>query len=177
MDFPYKHMTWKVCGNKVATNGSVLWQPQRRVSRAGGLCSSTKHLVEIQHKNMPEYHDLYLLSDVLLLADVFEHFQQTVFSEHKLDCLHFITLPSLAWAMALKHTKAQSQLTTNPDMYLMKENYVRWNSHYIHNGTHQQTILMWQAAITLNLLITSRTWMLIRYTLLPSQQFQISQWQ
>ena len=75
--------------------------------------------------NMQQYHDHYLLTDVLLLADVFEHFRQSVMHSHKLDCLHFITLPSLAWAMALKHTNAKLDLITDPDAYLMLENSMR----------------------------------------------------
>ena len=46
--------------------------------------------------NMEEYHNHYLLSDVLLLCDVFENFRQSVMERHKLDCLHFVTLPSLS---------------------------------------------------------------------------------
>jgi len=57
-------------------------------------------------QTMQNFHDHYLLTDVLLLADVFDHFRQSVIRHHKLDCLHFVTLPSLAWAMALKHTGA-----------------------------------------------------------------------
>ena len=76
-------------------------------------------------QNMQQYHDHYLLSDVLLLTDVFEHFRHTVMLDHKLDCLHFITLPSLAWAMALKYTKAELDLITDPEAYLMIENSLR----------------------------------------------------
>jgi len=39
------------------------------------------------------YHDHYLLSDVLLPADVMENFRNTIMDEHQLDCLHFFTLP------------------------------------------------------------------------------------
>jgi len=52
-------------------------------------------------KTMQNYHDHYLLSDVLLLADVFENFRNSIYDQHRLDPLHFITLPSLAWASAL----------------------------------------------------------------------------
>ena len=76
-------------------------------------------------KTMRAYHDHYLMSDVLLLSDVFQHFRQSVFDKHRLDCLHFYTLPSLAWNMALKHTEAELDLITDPDMYLMVENNMR----------------------------------------------------
>ena len=72
-----------------------------------------------------DYHDHYLLSDVLLLADVFENFRDTILDEHKLDCLHFFTLPFLAWTSALKHTGAKLDLITDPDAYLMIENNMR----------------------------------------------------
>ena len=74
---------------------------------------------------MREYHDHCLLTDVLLLADVVLHFREAVYSEHGLDCLHFITLPSLAWQMTLKHTKVELELLTDPEAYLMFENNLR----------------------------------------------------
>jgi len=74
---------------------------------------------------MKQYHDHYLLSDVLLLADVFENFRKSVYAQHRLYCLHFFTLPSLAWAMALKHTGVKLDLITNPEAYLMVEGNMR----------------------------------------------------
>ena len=76
-------------------------------------------------QNLRQFHDHYLLSDVLLLIDVFQHFRHTTFDAHRLDCLHFFTLPSLAWNAALKHTEAEIDLITDPDMYLMIENSMR----------------------------------------------------
>jgi len=76
-------------------------------------------------QTMQNFHDHYLLTDVLLLADVFDHFRQSVIRHHKLDCLYFITLPSLAWAMAIKHKGARLDLITDPDAYLMLENSMR----------------------------------------------------
>jgi len=68
---------------------------------------------------MQNYHDHYLLSDVLLLADVFQNFRNSVYEQHHLDPLNFITLSSLPWASALKYTSAELDLITDPDMYLM----------------------------------------------------------
>jgi len=72
-------------------------------------------------KTPKDYHDHYLKTDVLLLADVFEHFRWTTYESH----MHFITLPSLSWAMALKHTDAKLTLITDPQAYLMIENNMR----------------------------------------------------
>ena len=42
-------------------------------------------------KTMGEYHDLYLVSDVLLLTDVFENFRKTCMQYYKLDPCHYFT--------------------------------------------------------------------------------------
>ena len=55
-------------------------------------------------KNMGEYHDLYLASDVLLLADVFENFRKTCLEYYKLDPCHYFTSPGLSWVAMLKMT-------------------------------------------------------------------------
>jgi hypothetical protein len=44
-----------------------------------------------------EYHDLYLQSDVLLLADVFENFRNLCLEFYELDPAHFNTSPGLSW--------------------------------------------------------------------------------
>ena len=42
-------------------------------------------------KSMGEYHDLYLKSDILLLADVFENFRETCLENYGLDPTHYVT--------------------------------------------------------------------------------------
>ncbi|KAL9963656.1 hypothetical protein ACROYT_G027183 [Oculina patagonica] len=54
-------------------------------------------------KSMGDYHDLYLQSDILLLADVFENFRKTCLQYYKLDPCHYFTSPGLSWdAMLIK---------------------------------------------------------------------------
>jgi len=79
------------------------------------------------------YHDHYLMSDVLWLADVFQHFRKQIFDKHALDCLYFPTLPSLAWSMALKHTQVDMDLTCDPEIYLMIESGIRGGISIISN--------------------------------------------
>ena len=45
------------------------------------------------NRTMGEYHDLYLHSDVLLLADFFEKYRKTCHTHYGLDPLHFFSAP------------------------------------------------------------------------------------
>ena len=47
-------------------------------------------------KNMGEYHDLYLRTDVILLANVFKSFRKVCLENYGLDPAHFYTAPGLA---------------------------------------------------------------------------------
>jgi len=84
-----------------------------------------KTWMHFRMQTLQNYHDHYLLSDVLLLSDVFENVRNALMKEHNLDCLHFVTLPSLAWASALKFTGIELDLIIDPDAYLMIENNMR----------------------------------------------------
>ena len=66
--------------------------------------------------NLGEYRDLYLKSNVLLLADVFENFRKTVLEIYELDPAKFISTPSLVWKTALKKTQVKLDLITDIDM-------------------------------------------------------------
>ena len=70
-------------------------------------------------KNLGEYHDLYVQSDTLLLADVFENFRNKCLKVYELDPDHFLSLPGLAWQACLKKTSVKLQLLTDYDMLLM----------------------------------------------------------
>ena len=48
-------------------------------------------------KNLGEYHDLYVQSDTLLLADAFEKFRDKCIEIYQLDPAHFLSAPGLAW--------------------------------------------------------------------------------
>jgi len=75
--------------------------------------------------SLRQYHDFYLTLDVLLLADVFEKFRRTMLKSHGLDCLHFPSLPSMTWQMALKVTGVELELVTDSNIYLMIESAIR----------------------------------------------------
>ena len=51
---------------------------------------------DFEETNLREYHDLYLNSDTLLLADVFENFRKTFLKIYYLDPVKFLLAPGLA---------------------------------------------------------------------------------
>ena len=76
-------------------------------------------------KTMRDYHNLYLKTDVLLLADVMTEFRKTCKKAYGLEALHYYTSPGLAWDAMLKYTEIELDLISDPDMYLMVENGIR----------------------------------------------------
>ena len=76
-------------------------------------------------ENLGDYHDLYVKSDTLLLADVFENFRDMCLKEYQLDPAHFVSLPGLAWQACLKKTNIELELLTDYDMLLMIEKGIR----------------------------------------------------
>ena len=89
-------------------------------------------------KNMGEYHDLYLKTDVILLANVFESFRNVCMNNYGLDPAHFYTAPVLAWKACLKKTGVRLELLQDPDMLLMFERGIR--------GGITQSVHRWAAA-------------------------------
>ena len=82
-------------------------------------------------KNLGEYHDLYLKTDVLLLVDVFENFRDKCLNIFGLDPCHYFTSPGLSWDAALKKTKVKLDLITDIDMILFIEKGMRGGISYI----------------------------------------------
>ena len=85
-------------------------------------------------KNLGEYHDLYVQSDTLLLADVFENFRDKCIEIYELDPAHFLSAPGLAWQACLKKTKVELELLADIDMLLMVEKGIRGG---IFQATHR----------------------------------------
>ena len=76
-------------------------------------------------RNLGEYHDLYLRTDVILLANIFESFRIVCLDNYGLDPAHFHTAPGSAWCTCLKKTGICLALLLDPDMLLMFERGIR----------------------------------------------------
>ena len=76
-------------------------------------------------KNCCECHDLYVQSDTLLLADVFENFRNMCLEIYELDLTYFVSAPGLAWQACLKKIEGKLELIIDYDMLLMTERGIR----------------------------------------------------
>ena len=76
-------------------------------------------------KTFREYHDIYLQTDLLLLADVFESFREVCMKYYGLDPAWYFTAPGLAWDAMLKITKVNLEPIIDPDMMLLVEKGIR----------------------------------------------------
>lgn len=69
-------------------------------------------------RNIGDYNDLYLATDVLILADVFENFRSICIKPevYGLDPAHYFTLPGFSWDAMLKFTEVELELLSDLKM-------------------------------------------------------------
>ena len=76
-------------------------------------------------KTLGDYHDLYVKTDVALLADVFENFRKLCLEQYGLDPAHYFTSPGLSWDALLKKTGVELELFTDLEMHMFVERGIR----------------------------------------------------
>ena len=84
-------------------------------------------------KNLDEYTELYLKTDVLLLADIFEDFGKKFLNNFGLDPAHYVSSLSLSWDAMLKMTKVELDHIYNNEMHTFIESGLRGRILYIAN--------------------------------------------
>ena len=85
--------------------------------------------------NLGDYYDLYVQSDTLLLADVYENFRNMCLEKYELDPTYFVSVPGLAWQACLKKTRVKLELETDYDVILMIEQRISGGG--ISQATHR----------------------------------------
>ena len=125
--FPYEYMT-----DFSKLSATSLPPKEAFYSLLSGSGISDKDYAHAQNvwnafncKIMRDYHDLYLKTDTLLLADVMTEFRRTCEKAYGLEALYYYTSPGLAWDAMLKITKVKLDLISDPNMYLMIEKWIR----------------------------------------------------
>ena len=115
-------------------------------------------------RNLGEYHDLYLKTDVILLANVFEAFREVCLDNYRLDPAHFYMAPGLAWKACLKKTKIRLELLLDPGMLLMFERGIRRGiTQSVHRWAKANNPTWVQTTTLVNQLSSYNTWMPTTY--------------
>ena len=89
------------------------------------IIRTQKEFEDFEIKDLGEYHDLYVQSDTLLLADVFENFRNMYVSIYELNAAKLLLAPGLAWQVALKTTNLKLDLLTDIDVLWTVEKGMR----------------------------------------------------
>ena len=74
---------------------------------------------KFETRNCHKYHDLYVQSDTLLLADVFKNFRNMCLDIYEPNPVYFVSAPGLAWQACLKKAEVKLELLTDNGMLLM----------------------------------------------------------
>ena len=83
------------------------------------------NIEKLNIKNGEELTEIYLKSDVLLLACVFEKFIKVSVNEFRINPLYCVSLPGYTWQCGLKYTGIILQTLQDKDMILLLENNIR----------------------------------------------------
>ena len=85
-------------------------------------------MAKIAIEEYQEIHDLYMNTDVMLLADAYGSLRNTNLKKYKLDPAQFMTAPSLSWSACLRETKVNLELLTDPNMSMFIDNSSLWDN-------------------------------------------------
>ena len=125
--YPYEYMTiWdKFKETKLPLREAFYSKLNMAVVRDEDYEHARRVWKEFGLKDLGEYHDLYLKTDVILLENVFEEFRKVCLKNYGLDPAHFYTAPGLAWKTCLKKTRIRLELLLDPDILLLFERRIR----------------------------------------------------
>ena len=133
--YPYEYMD-----TEEKFNDTKLPPPQAFYSKLSGkgiTNKNYKHACNVwktfKMETFKDYHKLYNVTDVLLLADVFENFRNLCLKIYGLDPVYYYTAPGLSWDACLKITGVNLELLSKSNMLLMFEKGIRGGISMISN--------------------------------------------
>ena len=133
--YPYEYMNTEEKFNE--TKPPPMKEFYSRLSGKGISKKNYNHVWNVWNnfkmKTFKEYHELYNVTDVLLLADVFENFRDICLKIYGLDPVYYFTAPGLAWDACLKITNIDLELLSDLNMLLMFEKGIRGGISIISN--------------------------------------------
>ena len=101
--YPYEYMDiWEKFDETTLPSKEVFHSNLNLEDIRNGDYAHTQKVWEIFEMNLDEYHNLYVQSDTLLLADVFQNFRNKCLEIYELDPIYFVSVPGLAWQTCLK---------------------------------------------------------------------------
>ena len=103
-----------------------------RVSRSE-YNHALKVFTELKCGSLGDYHDLYLTTDVLLPASVFEAFREVCYQTYGLDCACYFTASNLSVDAFLKVCKPDLKLLTDREHLDLVQRRIRGNNKYLDN--------------------------------------------
>lgn len=120
--YPYDWMTSMNCFEKELPERASFYSKLRNEEVGETDYSHACHVyTSFECKNMGDYTDLYLATDVLLLAMIFQQFRKMCYKTYELDPPHFLSTPHMAWCAMLKLTKAELDPIPDADTLLFFE--------------------------------------------------------
>ena len=125
--YPYEHMdSWEKFKYPAPLDKKLYYSKLNDEDISDGDIEHVKKVCDIfKITNLKDYHDLYVKTDVSLLADVFENYRDTSLKKDKLDPGYYLSAPGLSWHSCMKKTRVILELLTDENMLLLIEKGTR----------------------------------------------------
>ena len=125
--YPYEHMdSWEKFKYPAPLDKKLYYSKLNDEDISDGDIEHVKKVCDIfKFTNLKDYHDLYVKTDVSLLADVFENYRDTSLKIDKLDPAYYLSVPGLSWHSCMKKTRVILELLTDENMLLLIEKGTR----------------------------------------------------
>ena len=122
--YEYMHETWSTYETSLPAKEDFYIHLNMEDINAADYAHAKRVYIDFE-KKLRGYDDLYIQSDILLLAYVFENFWNMRLEIYGVDPARFLNAPGLAWQAALKKSKLNLHFLTDIDMLSMVEAGVR----------------------------------------------------